>query len=232
MSLTVLNGSPTTTADGAAGTSHTVNLPTGIQNGELLVIILATVTTSPGTTTATGWTFNAVAANGTASFLQFGFKHATGAEGSSVTVTTTGSMQGAWITMRVGGPDQTASPAAGTASTGSSTNPTNPSLTPAWGAWDTFWIVACSRSSATVATAAPASFTNLTTIAAGTNSLATAILTSRTATESPGAWTAATASWVSDTWGVKPASNPLATNAIDDYGVALEMFRQYETVDY
>ena len=222
-----------TTADSAATTSHTVNLPATIQNGDLLVLFLATVTTSPGTTTATGWTFLAVAANGTSAFLQVGYKHAVGTEGATVTVATTGSMRGAWISYRISANDYGAAPPQGTAATGSSTNPPPPALTPAWGAWDTLWIVCTARASATVATVAPAGFSGLLTIAAGTNSNQTAWLASRTATETPGSFTAVTAAWVTQTVAVKPVANPLPGGDIESTaGGFVKISRTIRVVSY
>jgi len=46
-----------TTSEGAAGTSHTVNLPSGITAGNLLVLAISGVQTSP-VTTPSGWTLH------------------------------------------------------------------------------------------------------------------------------------------------------------------------------
>ena len=220
-----------TFADAAAATSHAVLLPSGIQNGDLLVILMATVTTSPGTTSATGWTFFAADANGTASFLQIGYKHATGTEGASVTVTTTGSMRGAWLSYRISSPDQGVAPARATAATGSSTNTAPPSLTSGWGAWDTLWLAVCSHASATVPSAAPAGFSGLLTLAAGTNSIGAAWLQSRTATEAPGTFTAVTAAWVAQTIAIKPAISLFLTDALAEH-VLMRYWKGVEVVNY
>lgn len=86
-----IEGTAATTSETAAGTSHTVNLPSSIQANELLggAVICDDVNK---TLSATGWTFvESNSASSSSTSVGFMYRVADGAEGSTVTVTTSAS---------------------------------------------------------------------------------------------------------------------------------------------
>jgi hypothetical protein len=204
-----------TFSDSSNTGSHAVSLPTGITAGDLLMIFADCAgSPSPGTFTATGWTFFATEANGTNGFLTVGYRQpATGSEGASVTVTTTGSTRLGWASYRISGSDTTTAPSKPTGTTGTSANPGPPANTPAWGALDTLWIAAYGAAgSSGSASAAPSGFSGLLNSAGALSSGASAWLQSHTATETPGTFTTSgSGGWVATTVAIKPAAGVLST---------------------
>lgn len=125
----------TTSATASANTSHTVALPSGIQSGELLVVFFNTGGTNVDHTTPTDWTLlSSYAANGRNSIF---WRIADGTEGTTLSVTTSGSRIATHAAYRISGV-YAAGPIEGEWQAATSADP--PNLTPSWGAKNTLWI--------------------------------------------------------------------------------------------
>jgi hypothetical protein len=127
----------------SGGTSHTVSLPSGIQAGDLLIIVFGAgkTTTNPGSVTwPSGWTelFWETDLNGS-NYCSLGacYKIADGGEGSTATVGTSGSVQSSHATYRFAAGSYSGVPECASAAVGSQ-NP--PSLSPSWGSAENYWI--------------------------------------------------------------------------------------------
>jgi len=124
------------------GTSHTVNLPAGIQAGNLLLVFFALRVTALVTITfPEGWTKIAEIMD-YRSEIGIAWREADGNEGATITVTTSSSLRSAHISYRITGatdPD-TQAPEVSTGASGSSANPDPDSLTPTGGVKDYLWI--------------------------------------------------------------------------------------------
>jgi hypothetical protein len=121
-------------------TNHTVNLPSGIVSGNLLLVFFV----SDGNPTITfpgGWTqlFQTVY-NTTVKFGAW-YRIADGTEGATITVTTSASEMSAHTSYRITGYNGV--PEVGTSATGITANPNPPSLAPSWGSQATLWLAAC-----------------------------------------------------------------------------------------
>ena len=131
-------------------TNHTVNLPAGIEAGDLLLAFFASddlpVITFPG-----GWTQLIQTGNVSSKFGAW-YRVADGEEGATIVVTTDAVQMTAHTTYRISG--YSGVPLAGTA-TGTSANPNPPDLGPTWGAEDTLWFVASSYGENLTVTAYP-----------------------------------------------------------------------------
>lgn len=184
----VIEGTATYTTDSTIA-SHSVNLPTGIQSGNLLIMIFragSAVTVSSG---PSGWTL--LGSRNSNGVTYVWYKTADGTEGSTVTVTTGSSIHAAAISYRISGWGGTPE----IAFAGSNVNDP-PSLSPSWGSAETLWIaVMTNRRSDSSVSAAPTSYTGLITISQASNigtdrsrvSSAHRFLTA--ASEDPGAFT-------------------------------------------
>lgn len=158
----VLEGSATTSITSAT-TSHTVNLPSGIAAGELLLIIIRTGGTNINFSVPSGWSqcpWVELDANGTTSAF---FKTASGSEGSTVSITTSGSRKSSAIAIRVS--SWLALEDAGMANTTTSNNP--PNLAPTWGSAKTLWIACVTQRGDGVFGAAPSNYTGMIQATAG-----------------------------------------------------------------
>ena len=160
-----------------AGTSHTLNLPTGIASGDLLMVffdyaVISNTITFPGgwTTLTTASIENAV---GSTEGLATAYRIASGSEGSSITVTTSVSTRANHQSIRITAHDSSTAPEA-VAGTVNNATPDPPALTPTGGAQDYLWIAVGARSRASTTadlSAAPTNYSNLTTSAnSGTGS--------------------------------------------------------------
>lgn len=133
-----INTSETTTNT----TTHTVALPASISAGQLLIIAISfsanVNATLPGT-----WTAELVdnGDSGTSTGLWIAWKFASGSEGASVNVTSSGSCQSAHASARFTGMHASAAPEAGTVTVTVNSTTHNPtSLTPSWGSADTLFM--------------------------------------------------------------------------------------------
>ena len=151
-----------TSAETADAASHTVNLPTGIVSVDLLIIFFGRNNSADDIDTPTGWTqfFDAIAA--TAPRMKGFYRQADGAEGGTVTVTTTGgAVRSAHNTYRITGHEDPATQAPeATTAIGDSTAPDSPSLSPTGGAEDFLWLAVASDRRGRDFTADPTSYTD------------------------------------------------------------------------
>jgi hypothetical protein len=185
-------------------TSHAITMPSGIEAGDLLLVVFST--DGNPTCSATGWNKLGQDSNSTVVTGAVFWKVAAGSD--TCTVTTTASEQSSHVSLRITG----AGTPTGTAANGSSTNSNPPShVSPRTGE-DHLWIATRSGDSTVVATAAPSGYSDLQTLAAagtGGASVNTAEK-STTADESddPGTFTSASEQWVSWTVAVPPPDPP------------------------
>ena len=126
-----------------SGTTQTVNLPSSISNGDLLIIFIAT----DGDNTITNWNgfneiFSMSDSGGKDSSLHIGYKSASGSEGSTVDITTSSNEKGTHASYRITGWDSGQVPEASTGVQGVSSAPDSDSLTPTGGAKDYLWFTA------------------------------------------------------------------------------------------
>lgn len=190
MAFPAIQGSATTA--NAASTSQAVNLPAGIQVGELLLMFL---TTNGGTGTIgvpTGWTSLYNVVNFQGDYNSVGcYRIADGSEGATVTVSLATSNKLGAVVCRISPFDNVATPAAATATT--TKDP--PSLSPSWGSADNLWLAIehfGNISGVTSVTSYPTNYTGVADAGnAGANDPHTAIATRAltAATEDPGTYT-------------------------------------------
>lgn len=163
-------------------TSHVVNLPSGIQAGDILVAIYAA--TNPA-----NWT-NLQGFSDMGGEMGTLYKVATGSEGSTVTLVGSSSVRTSWQVLLIRGG---ALPVEREVTNGTnSINP--PSLSPSWGQAKTLWIASAINSGASFSiTAAPASYSEFSAnifSSGGTSlGLASAIRQREAASENPGSFT-------------------------------------------
>ena len=196
-----------TTAD---GTSHTVNLPTGIVSGNLLLAMFSLSTPATATWPA-GWTELYDTASAGTLMGSGAYRVADGGEGASITVTTSIGGEGSYNTYRISGQHASSAPEVGTSATGSSTTPDPPAVTPTWGSADTLWFAVMHHDFCTVTTA-PTNYTNLLAQDGATPVTASARRALAAADENPGGFTVSAAdAWVAQTCAVRPAEAGGAT---------------------
>jgi len=139
--------------------SHNVNLPSGIQSGDLLILIFRAASAVTVSTDPTGWT--PLSSRNSTGATYIWYREADGSEGSTVTVTTDSTIRAAANTYRIS--NWSGTPEAAFASTNVN-NP--PALSPSWGSDDTLWIaVMTNRRSDSSVTAAPTGYQDLITVA-------------------------------------------------------------------
>ena len=176
----------TNTSTQASGTSHTVALPSGIEDGQLVLVFFAHGTTgSPTVTWPAGWT-RFITLTG----WQAAYRFVDGTEGASITVTTNTAQVSAHCTILIAGAARTAPEA--TTATGTSATPNPPSHSPVGGLQTYLWVAA---GGANEPIAGPSGYENY--LSAGTDTAciaATRIIA--TATENPGLFTANDSGWV------------------------------------
>ena len=138
-------------------TNHTVNLPAGIEAGDLLLVFFASYG-APTITFPEGWTHLFQAASGV--YVKFGvwYRVADGEEGATIIVTTSSTERTAHTSYRITGYSGT--PEVGTPAIGFSYYPDPSSLTPSWEAKDTLWFASCGYHSNRTVTAYPTNYTN------------------------------------------------------------------------
>jgi hypothetical protein len=131
-------------SEGPAST-HTVNLPSGITPGSLVIVIFA-LDGKGEIDWPLGWMHQLFsAANGADSRLAAAYRICDGTEGGTITVRTTTTKTSAHITYRI--ENYSGEPEAGKAVTGKGTWADPPQLTPSWGAADTLWLAVADRDS-------------------------------------------------------------------------------------
>ncbi len=187
---------------GAAANTHTINLPSGIISGNLLLMLFTTFD-GRAFTPPSGWT--TIFSQSNTVTLSAAYKVADGSEGATTTCTTasTGS-RSAHVTLRITG--YQATPQSATA-TGSSTGPNPPSLSPSWGtASETLFIAGFGNRATSAPSGIPANYADLLSGVNGSGPVAA--LATRIATlssDDPGAFTSESSSWVAGTIAVRAA---------------------------
>lgn len=187
--------------------THTVNLPSSISSGDLLIVFFS-VDGNPSTTTwPAGWTQLFSDIQGSSDVFSAYYKIANGSEGASISVSTSDAERSAHQSFRITG--FTGFPQSATAK-GNSNNPNPPALSPSWGLKKTLWIAALGRSSGSniSVSSAPAGYGNLVTQAAAAAAAGTSQDTARqnleVVTEDPGVFVLTSSqSWVAATVGIQ-----------------------------
>jgi len=137
----VVEAANESTKTATTGTTHTVNLPTGIQAGDLLLVLI-----NKGRATA-AWSFNALAGwtelldEAVAGGGYVAYRWADGTEGATIGLTGAAD-RSAHITYRVSGAENpaTQAPEISAVATGTSNAPNPNSLSPTGGAKDYLWL--------------------------------------------------------------------------------------------
>ncbi len=193
-------------------TVHTVNLPAGISNGDLLIVGFCLDGDGGAMTWPAGWTelYNVLGPSSVPN-LQARFRRADGTEGATITVTSTNSEKSASVSYRITGHHTVTDPESATAG-GTTANPDPPVLNPAgWGTEDTLWIVLYGWDGGRINDAYPASYT-LSQVTDRNNAadgcgLAIAGQNINAASENPGTGTINTSDqWVASTLAIRPAA--------------------------
>jgi hypothetical protein len=215
----------TTTTD---TTTHAITLPAGIVAGNLLLVVFS-VDGSPTISINTGvsgnnWNISTKVSYSTTVSSVYLWKIAEAS--NALTLTTSAVEQSSHVSFRITG----AVHVFGASASGSSTN-SNPPVDPAqWGTQDYLWIATRSGDSTIVATAAPANYLNLQTIAgAGTSgaSTNTAERSINGSSEDPGTFTSLTEQWVAHTICVSPIRKGYLAGGTGAYKVVTDDLSAY-----
>lgn len=187
--------------------THQVNLPSGIQANDLLIVFFA-ADGSPTITfpnEGTDWIQLFEVARGTAVKFTACYRIADGTEGTSIIVNTSVNEMSAHTSYRITG--YSGPPEVATA-TGLTQYPDPPNLSPSWGALDTLWLAACGYDYNRTITAYPTNYTNgrndraNNTAGAGVGSARREL---NAASDNPGQFTmSASDQWVAATLAIKP----------------------------
>jgi len=133
--------------DGTNTTTHTVNLPSGISSGDLLIAVIsidASVTIG-WPNEGTDWIVigNGLTGSGSLHTCDVAYRIANGSEGSTISVSSSTSQQSGHATYRITGWHGTTPPEL-TSGSGSDTQPDPPSETASWGgSEDNLFIAGC-----------------------------------------------------------------------------------------
>ncbi len=200
-----------------AATSVVVAMPASATTARGVLVVFSADSAPTVTTSSTGWTrLNGI---GHSTFVSSTvFWKRPGVTLTTLTVNLSISEEGSYVVLAVDGASPSEDPyLAGIAASGTNTDP--PNLTPSGGARDYLWIAARSNESTTVASAAPASFTNLTTATGGASgaSTATSERELNAASLNPGAFTSATEDAIAWTIAIPPG---VADQSITVGGIA------------
>jgi hypothetical protein len=221
-SVVATNGGTGSTA------SPTINLPAGIQAGDLLLAIVSVNNFQvSGSGWPTGWIALLTNSIYGADSLSIRYKIATGSEGASFVLTLLGAGSSSHATYRITGwhgttpPEVVASPVVAT-----NTNPNPPSLNPAgWDVEDTLWLAVVGTDAGNVsATAAPSGYTNLLNYRSGSLSPYSGVSSAQRgatiAAEDPGTFTlSASGNYATTTVAIRPAAGPILSAAITGTGL-------------
>lgn len=186
----------TSGGNSANTTSHSITMPGGMTNGNLIVVIWGCDGNTPLTFTS-GWTKIDQEAQGAVVKGVILYKYVTGSD--SLTITTNASEQSSSIVYEL----NNAAPPLTASSSGNSTNGDPPNLATDKSR-DYLWIAAYISDDQNVASAAPSGYANLITKNGGSTgaaSISTADKTATASSEDPGTFTSATEQWVTFTLG-------------------------------
>lgn len=192
-----------------AGTSHTVNLPADIAEGDLLLVFFVAVywLSAPSITFPEGWTQLFQTPYGASITFGGWYRIADGAEGATITVTTSSTDKAGHTSYRITGYSGT--PESGTAATGNTATPNPPNLTPSWGAKDTLWFVCAGTKSGSkqALIGCPTNYTNCRIEFVGTGCcLGSSRRELNAASEDPGTFSMSYSQyWIANTVAIQPA---------------------------
>lgn len=162
MPFPTIQAQATSAKNTGTGTTFTVNLPTGIASGHLLLAIVTFGGEGGTGKTASwpaGWTEIKDFANGGITAAA-AYRIADGTEGSSISVTQSAGAQAAALVYRITGQDSTVAPQASTGASGTSNAPDPDALTPSAGGKDYLWLaIAGARDSINTISAYPTNYT-------------------------------------------------------------------------
>jgi len=203
-----------TSVESSTTTSHTVDLPAGIQSGDLLLAFFAGDYIGAGIITWPGdWTELFKKGTHTVGAI---YKVATGGEGSSITVTTSLAVKSAHQTYRI--TEYTGAPEiANTSSVATSATPNPPSLTTSWGNSRVLWIAGFGGDDASSRTLSsyPTDYSDgQFTSTGGYTYVGSAVRELEAASEDPGVFTlSGSICWYAWTIGVRGDTNSLVSKA-------------------
>lgn len=212
-----------TSTETSAVTSHTIDLPASIADGDLLIVIIESGEIAAGFHTfPAGWTeiFDSDLVTGNI-VVGVAFRRADGTEGASIEVTTTNSLVSCHNSYRISGHSPSIDPEVSTGTNGTSSTPDPDSLDTSGDAKDYLWIAIEAHQTGDDTTAAPSSYTDLIEAhAGGTNSCASAVREVNATSEDPGTFTiAASRVWGALTLAVYPIE---AGSGVQDTATSLE----------
>jgi hypothetical protein len=187
----------------ASGTSHVVNLPSGIASGDLLIVCFTT-TNNTTFTWPSGWTLLATIVSNNYE-TEVRYRIADGTEGASITVTTGASGSTAHCAVRITdhGSGVNAPEAAIAHAANSSINP--PGLTPTGGAKNYLWLEGYGINGTGTSTGQSTNYTMIANTSNGAPDTAIAYRELNAATEDPGLMSATSVvRWIAWTIAVYP----------------------------
>lgn len=191
-----------TTADSGTATTHIVNLPSGIQSGELLIVAAAAGGTWGPNISAPGWSGSSDGATGVKAGVFY--RTADGTEGTTVTFTSPTSQTICFVAARISG--WTGSIESGAFASGNSTNADPPALAPSWQPAKTLYMVLGIVQGVDSISAISSGYgnSNIVTTSSGTfGTLGVGFLTAAVASENPGAFISTSNYWGANTYAIE-----------------------------
>lgn len=189
--LTLANSS---SGSNASTTSHTINLPSGISSGDILVMVFSRNGTGNSITLPAFFTTTIL----NNSEVAIAYRRCDGSEGSTTTVTTSIADPSNYVVALVRGFPTASSPTVSTQATASSTSPNASSVSSTYG----FYIVAAGARSSASWTASPTGYTMIAQLGSGGSAAMGWKKTGIAGSDDPSAWTLSTsATWYAYTIG-------------------------------
>lgn len=225
MTFPVVESHTSSQVDGGNTTSHTVDMPSGVVSGDLLICTFAN--DGSATVSATGWTEIVSSNEGSVRCTSF-YRRSDGTEGASQTFTTSASERSGATVYRISGAEDPATQApedGGSSTVNGGGNSINlATCTPTGGAKDYLWIIGFGADRNHAVSAWPTNYTNAsannqeTQPGGGANSctVASATRTNNASSENVGFWTITSADGMAgQTIAVHPPSAGMFTLAAD-----------------
>ncbi len=212
----VVAGTNSSSQNNTNGTSHIVALPSGIVNGDLLLVFWDDENNpSNFLSVPYGWVSLYDSVSNNERHAAF-YKIANGSEGISDTFKTTAGDRSAHTSYRISAGTYQGIPKAGIVVTGNSSNPDPPEYVQPWGAYKTLWIAA-SHSEGVSSGTAPLNYTDLLVGYTGNTGvnharMMTAQINLTTPSEDPEPFSISTSvNWAANTIGIQGADNDIPT---------------------
>lgn len=208
-----------TTSEAANTTTHSINLPASIANGDLLVVVMG-CRNFTSVNALTGWTELADVASST-SGLWVAYRRADGSEGATIAPVTAASCAAGATSYRITGHHASSNPEISTIATdtsGTNTNPNPAAVTASWGAEDNLFIAFEVHAAGTDTTADPTNYDPLIEghgQAAPAGSAASSVRALTAASDDPGTFTIAGGNvWQAGTVVVRPSIASAAAGSL------------------